>query len=156
MTTLAQIAGPVGCAGLAVLLVATRRDLRIAGLAAWALGLAGLALYLAPDVSRTLLAAGTVAGLVATVVGAWLLTRYPYLLAFATLACLPVRLPITIGSEKASLLLPLYAVVAMLALSLAWQLLRGDSRTRELGPVAWPLAAVVLWTGLSLAWTVDP
>src|SRR5205085_1021042 len=61
-----------------------------------------------------------------------------------------------IGSEKASLLLPLYAVVAMLALSLAWQLLRGDSRTRELGPVAWPLAAVVLWTGLSLAWTLDP
>ena len=109
MTTLAQIAGPVGCAGLAVLLVATRRDLRIAGLAAWALGLAGLALYLAPDVSRTLLAAGAVAGLVATVVGAWLLTRYPYLLAFATLACLPVRLPVTIGSEKASLLLPLYA-----------------------------------------------
>ena len=52
MTTLAQIAGPVGCAGLAVLLVATRRDLRIAGLAAWALGLGGLALYLAPDVSR--------------------------------------------------------------------------------------------------------
>ena len=51
MTTLAQIAGPVGCAGLAVLLVATRRDLRIAGLAAWALGLGGLALYLAPDVS---------------------------------------------------------------------------------------------------------
>ena len=31
MTTLAQIAGPVGCAGLALLLVATRRDLRIAG-----------------------------------------------------------------------------------------------------------------------------
>jgi hypothetical protein len=156
MTTLAQIAGPVGCAGLAVLLVTTRRELRIAGLAAWALGLAGLALYLAPDVSRTLLAAGAVAGLVATVLGAWLLTRYPYLLAFATLACLPVRLPITIGSEKASLLLPLYAVVTMLALSLAWQLLRGDSRTRELGPVAWPLAAVVFWTGLSLAWTLDP
>ena len=122
MTTLAQIAGPVGCAGLALLLVATRRDLRIAGLAAWALGLGGLALYLAPDVSSSLLVAGAVAGLVATVAGAWLLTRYPYLLAFATLACLPVRLPITIGSEKASLLLPLYAVVSMLALSLAWQL----------------------------------
>ena len=156
MTTLAQIAGPVGCAGLAMLLVSTRRDLRIAGLAAWALGLGGLGLYLAPDVSRPLLVAGAVSGLVATVVGAWLLTRYPYLLAFATLACLPVRLPITIGSEKASLLLPLYGVVTMLALALAWQLLHGDPRTRELGPVAWPLAAVVLWTGLSLAWTLDP
>jgi hypothetical protein len=99
--------------------------------AAWALGLGGLSLYLAPDVSRPLLVAGAVAGLVATVVGAWLLTRYPYVLAFATLACLPVRLPITIGSEKASLLLPLYAVVTMLALSLAWQLLRGDTRARS-------------------------
>ena len=156
MTVLAQIAGPVGCAGLAVLLVATRRDLRMAGLVAWALGLGGLALYLAPDVSRSLLVAGAGAGLVATVLGAWLLTRYPYLLAFATLACLPVRLPVNIGSEKASLLLPLYAVVSMLALSLGWQLLRGDRRTRELGPVAWPLAALVFWTGLSLAWTVDP
>ena len=102
MTTLAQIAGPVGCAGLALLLVATRRDLRIAGLAAWALGLGRpRALPRARRAPRPLLAAGAVAGLVVAVVGAWLLTRYPYLLAFATLACLPVRLPVTIGSEKA-------------------------------------------------------
>jgi len=156
MTLLAQFAGPLGCAGLAVLLVARRRELRLAGLVAWGLGLGGLALYLAPSVSRPLLAAGAVAGLLATVVGAWLLTRYPYALAFLTLACLPVRLRVNIGSETASLLLPLYAVVMALALALAWQLLRGDSRFRELGPVAWPLAAVVFWTGLSLAWTLDP
>lgn len=156
MTLLAQIAGPLGCAGLAVLLVATRRDIRIAGLAAWGLGLGGLSLYLVPDVGRSRLAAAAVAGLALAAAGAWLLTRYPYALAFLTLACIPVRLPVDIGSERASLLLPLYAVVAALALALGWQLLTGESRARELGPVALPLAAVVLWTGLSLAWTLDP
>ena len=38
---------------------------------------------------------------------------------------------------------------------LGWQLLRGDERARELGPLAWPLAAVVAWTGLALLWTDD-
>ena len=49
----------------------------------------------------------------------------------------------------------MYAVIGALALALAWQLLRGDDRARELGPLAWPLAAVVAWTGLALLWTDD-
>ena len=155
MNLLAQIAGPVGCAGLAVLLVAAQRALRLAGLAAWGLGLGGLSLYLVPDVGMSLLASAAVAGLVLAAAGACLLTRYPYALAFLTLACIPMRLPVDIGSERANLLLPLYAVVAALALALGWRLLTGDSRSRELGPVAWPLAALILWTGLSLAWTLD-
>jgi putative inorganic carbon (hco3(-)) transporter len=156
VTTLAQIAGPLGCMGLALLLVATRRDLRLAGLGLWAAGMGGLSLYLVPDVRLSLLAAAAAAGIVAAVLGAWLLVRFPYLLAFLTIACIPVRLRLDIGSDRVSLLIPLYLVVTALALSLGWQLLRGDSRTRELGPVAWPVAAVVAWTGLSLAWTVDP
>ncbi len=60
VSVLAQIAGPVGCAGLALLLVGDRRSLRIVGLAAWGVGLAGLALYLAPDVEKTLLAGAAV------------------------------------------------------------------------------------------------
>ena len=155
MSLLAQIAGPVGCAGLALLLVAARRELRMVGLAAWGVGLGGLALYLVPDVERTALVAGAVAGLVLAGAGAWLLTRYAYALAFLTLACIPVRLPVDIGSERANLLLPLYAVVTALALSLGWRLASGDTRSRELGPVAWPLAAFVLWTGLSLTWTLN-
>ncbi len=59
------------------------------------------------------------------------------------------------GDEEANLLLPLYGVVGAYALALAWQLLRGDARSRELGPIAWPLAAVVAWTGLALLWTDD-
>ena len=67
----------------------------------------------------------------------------------------PVRIPFDIGDEDANLLFPLYAVIGALALALAWQLLRGDERARELGPLAWPLAAVVAWTGLALLWTDD-
>src|SRR5207253_989606 len=55
----------------------------------------------------------------------------------------------------ANLLIPLYAVVAGAAALLAWELVRGDRRARELGPLTWPLAALVAWTGLSLAWTED-
>jgi hypothetical protein len=151
----AQAGAVVGSAGLAALFLGTTRVARIAGLAAWAAGLGVLALYLLPDLSRSRLAAAAVGGLVASVAVAVLLRRWPYFLAFATLACIPLRLPVDIGSDTVNLLLPLYAVVGGLALSLAWTLLRGDERARELGPVAWPAAAFVGWLGLSLVWTVD-
>ncbi|RDI74227.1 O-antigen ligase-like membrane protein [Gaiella occulta] len=156
MTLVAQIGSVVGCAGLALLLAAPRRDLRLAGLAAWALGLAALAAYLAPSMSAARLAAAAAAGLLVAAAGAWALLRWPYLLAFATLACLPARVPVTLGDEDANLLLPLYAVVGALALALGWQLAAcRDDRARELGPVALPLAAFVAWTGLTLVWSVD-
>ena len=56
-TGVAQAAGAFGALGLALLVVATRRDLRVAGLAAWALGCAGLTVYLAPHGHHRLLAA---------------------------------------------------------------------------------------------------
>jgi putative inorganic carbon (HCO3(-)) transporter len=156
MSELARIAGPVGCAGLALLLVASRRELRLAGLGLWALGLAGLGLYLAPDGDTAKLAAAGVAGALAMALGAFLLHRYPYLLAFATLACVPARIPVELGAEDANLLVPLYYVVGSLALGLAWQLWRhDDGRSRELGAVAVPLAAFVAWTGVTLLWTDD-
>jgi hypothetical protein len=156
VTVAAQVGSVVGCAGLALLLVADRRELRIAGLAAWALGLAGLAAYLAPSMSTVKLGAAGVAGLLVAAAGAWALLRWPYLLAFATLACVPARIPVALGDDDAHLLLPLYAVIASLALALGWQLVvRRDNRDRELGPVAVPLAAFVAWTGLTLVWSVD-
>ena len=155
MSELARVAGPLGCAGLVLLLLATRRDARLAGLAAWVLGAAGLAAYLAPSGRIDLLTAAAVGGAVASAGGAYVLLRWPWALAFATLACVPIRIPLSIGDEEANLLLPLYFVVSSLALALGWQLLRGDPRTRELGPLALPLAALVGWTGLSLLWTDD-
>ena len=58
MTVLAQIGGPLGCLGLALLLVARARALRLLGLAAWALGTLFLALFLAPAGHPGVLAAG--------------------------------------------------------------------------------------------------
>ena len=83
--------------------------------------------------------------------------RVPWLLALATLACVPARIPVHVGSTQANLLLPLYGVVVVAALALAWELYGDDSnRSRELGPLAWPVAAFVAWDGLSLLWSKDP
>jgi len=114
-----------------------------------------LCVYLAPDGRTATLAAAGVAGVAVAVAGSALLLRRPWVLAFATLVCIPIRVPVDVGAEEANLLLPLYAVVAALAVALGWQLLRGDDRSRELGSIALPLAAVVAWTGLALLWTDD-
>ena len=152
---LARAAGPVGVAGLAALLLAPARAHRLAGLAAWALAVAVLAVYLAPKGHTAALAAAAAAGIVAASAGAALLLRRPWLLALATLACVPARISVTVGSTQANLLVPLYGVVAAAAVALAWELLKGDTRARELGPVALPLAAFAGWSGLSLAWSQD-
>ena len=152
---LARAGGVVGCAGLALLLVAPTRVLRLAGLVAWGVGAALVAGYLLPEGHRPLLVAAAAAGLVLAGAGAWILLRWPLLLPFAALACFPARIPVSVGSTDANLLVPLYAVVAAAALALAWELVHGDGRTRELGPVAWPLAAFVAWTGLSVLWVDD-
>ena len=94
-------------------------------------------------------------GLIAAGAGAWIVLRKPWLLALATLACVPARIPVHVGVTQANLLLPLYAVVAVAALALAWELYGDDQRTRELGPLAWPVAAFVGWDGLSLLWSQD-
>jgi O-antigen ligase len=152
----AQVAGAVASLGLALLFVGGRRDLRIAGLAAWAIGAGLLAAYLAPQGHHRLLAAAGVAGLVVAVAGAWLVLRWPWLLALATLACVPARIPVHVGSTQANLLVPIYGVVAVAALALAWQLAGDDHRVRELGPLAWPIALFVGWDGLTLLWSKDP
>ena len=83
--------------------------------------------------------------------------RVPWLLAVATLACVPARIPVHVGSTQANLLLPLYGVVVVAALALAWELYGDESnRSRELGPLAWPVAAFVAWDGVSLLWSKDP
>jgi O-antigen ligase len=152
---LARAGGPIGCGGLALLLVATRRELRWVGLGALVLGALLLAAYLAPSGHRPLLAVGGVVAVLACAGGAAALLRIPWILPIAALVCVPARIPVTLGSTQASLLIPLYGVVVAAGLAFAWQLVRGDTRTRELGPLAWPLAAFVAWNGLSLVWSKD-
>ena len=87
--------------------------------------------------------------------GGWALLRWPWALAFATVACIPIRIPVDVGDEDANLLLPLYLVIGSLVVALGLSVVRGDPRSRELGPMAWPLAAVVAWTGVALLWSDD-
>jgi O-antigen ligase len=147
---LAEIAGPIACIGLAVLLLARTRRNRIAGLCYAGVGTVLLAASLAPSDAGELGAA--IAGVI--VLGpllAWLFRREPWLIAFATLAFVPFR----IGFLGHSLLVPLYAVALGSAGLLLWQLVDGDERTRELGIVSWPLALYLLWIGLSVGWSVN-
>jgi hypothetical protein len=151
----AQAAGALGAVGLALLIVAPRKDARIAGLAGWALGCAGLAIYLAPHGHHRVLAAAAVVGVVVAGVGGWIFLRVPWLLAVATLACVPARFPVHVGLTQANLLLPLYGVVAAAAIALAWDLFGDAPRTRELGKLSLPLALFVGWQGISILWSKD-
>src|SRR5581483_12280850 len=96
-----------------------------------------------------------VAGVLLGVAGAWLVLRVPWLLALATLACVPARFPVHVGSTQANLLLPLYGVVGVAALALAWELFGDGASSRELGPLAWPVALFVGWESVSLTWSHD-
>ncbi|MGZ4290534.1 MAG: hypothetical protein ACXVQZ_07950, partial [Gaiellaceae bacterium] len=150
MIGLAEIAGPIACIGLAVLLLARTRVNRIAGLCYAGVGSILLAASLAPANAAEL--GGAIGGVI--VLGpllAWLFRREPWLVAYATLAFIPFR----VGFLGHSLLVPLYAVALGAAGLLLWELVEGDGRTRELGIVSWPLAAFVAWLGLSILWTGD-
>jgi O-antigen ligase/polysaccharide polymerase Wzy-like membrane protein len=152
---LARLGGVLACGGLGVLLVARPRSVRLGALGAWGLGALLLAVYLLPAGHRAILAAAALAGLVAAAGVALVLRRWPWTVAIGALACAPARIPVSVGSTDANLLVPLYGVVAAAALLLAWELVRGDERVRELGSASWPLAALVAWTGLSILWVDD-
>jgi putative inorganic carbon (hco3(-)) transporter len=147
---LAEIAGPIACLGLAVLLVARTRRNRIAGLAYAGVGTILLVASFSPASVVELV--GAIAG--AIVLGpllAWVFRREPWLIAYATLAFIPFR----VHFLHHQLLVPLYLVALGAAGLLLWQLVEGDEGTRELGIAAWPLALYLGWIGISLGWSVD-
>lgn len=152
---LARLGGALGCAGLALLVAASPRWARLAGLVGWAAGGALLLPYLTPGGRTALIAAAAVGGPLLAVGLAALFVGRPWLVPMAALACAPVRVPVDLGNETANLLVPLYVVVAGSALALGWRLVRDEQRPRELGAVRWPVAAFVAWAGLSLLWTDD-
>jgi O-antigen ligase len=179
---LARLGGVVGALGLSVLLVAPRRTWRLGGLAGWVLGCALLAYSLAPAGHHRAYAAAAVFGAVVSVLLAWLFLRAPWTLAVAVLACAPARIPVSVGSTHANLLLPLYVVVSGAALALAVELAapgwvahiragrifepRGrhtgeplldptppEREAPALGPFAWPAAVLAGWSGIALLWS---
>lgn len=155
MNTAAQVGALLGALGLSALLLLERRSFRLVGLLGWGAGLGAVGLTLLPDLSTSRLVAAGVGGAVVAVLVAWALDRWPYMLAFGTIAAIPARIPVDVGDEEVSLLLPLYALIAGLALQVAWRLVRGERRSRELGWLGPPLAGLVVWCALSLLWTND-
>jgi putative inorganic carbon (HCO3(-)) transporter len=151
---LAQAGGAIGASGLGFLVVAEQRALRLGGLAALAMGMALMLPLLAPSEHEGILAAAGVLSVPVLAGLAFLLRRYPWALAYLALASAPVRIPVTVGTTSANLLLPLYVVIGAAALALAWSLWRDPPR-RELGVLAWPLAALIIWFGISGFWTND-
>jgi putative inorganic carbon (hco3(-)) transporter len=113
-------------AAAAVVLVAADPRQRAAAMVA-ALVFSALAVATLADSlpgGAAVLGGGVVAALVALVFLAWLLRRRPGLVGLLALGALPFRVPLTLGSETASLLLPLYGVIAAGALAEAWRWLR--------------------------------
>lgn len=152
---LVRIGGPVAGVGLALVLLALDRRLRIAGLAVWLVGMALFVPLLLPEGRSALFGAAAVLGLAAVVGLAFVFRRWPWALAFLTVAAVPARLPITVDDVSANLLVPLYVLIGGATLLLAWTLWRGHSAARELGPLSWPVALFVGWTALSAAWASD-
>ena len=153
---LARLGGPIAAAGLALLVLASPRAARLAGLVLWAAGMLLFVPILAPSGHRGVLVAGGLVVVAGAAVLAVVFRRMPWALAFLALAAAPARFEIAVGDVSASLLVPLYAVVAGAAAALGWSLWRDDERRRELGALSWPLALLVLWLGLSALWTNDP
>jgi O-antigen ligase len=133
-----------------VLLASRGRTNRLAGLAFGGVGTILLVAALAPDKPAEL--AAVIGGSLAIApLLAVAFHREPWLVPLGALAFVPAR----VGLLGHQLLVPLYAVVLGAAALLAWELVRGDERSRELRLASVPLAAFVGWTGFSLAWSKD-
>jgi O-antigen ligase len=162
---LLQLASLLAAAGTVLVLVAGRRELLLAGFAA--LGVAEL--LLASDgglsLSAGLVLAGIAALLVFTAV-AGLLRRARWLVLPLLLVAAPFRLPLDFGREhrfyvaiahggQLGRLLPLYAVLAVCALALIWDTLRGDEITTIPREIAIPASAFIAFASVSLLWSSD-
>jgi O-Antigen ligase len=154
MIGFAHLGGPIACLGLALLLVAKTQRERIAGLGFSVFGACVLGAAVAPNRPVELL--GGALGALGIGLGlAMAFRRLPWLFPVLALACVPVRIGVHVGHASTKLLLPLYIVILGATILLAWDLVTGDRRMRELGPGGWPLAAYLVWTGISISWTRD-
>src|SRR6266849_2725622 len=128
---LAQLSAVIGGLGAAAMLLSRTRAQLLAGLAVTAAGEAALAAALIPGADLKLFvspATHAAAVLVAALVvgaGAIALSRYPAVVPVALLAAAPFRISVSIGAQKAYLLVPLYVVLAAAGLALLFRALRG-------------------------------
>jgi O-antigen ligase len=102
-----------------------------------------------------LAAVAAAGGLVLLAAVTALLVRHPAAFALLVLAALPFRLPVSIGDETASLLLPLYLVIAAGAIAHALRRAPEAERHPRLRYVEWALAAALLLYGVQTLYSTD-
>ncbi len=153
---LARLGGPIATGGLALLILASPRQVRVAGLVVMAAGMGLFIPILAPSGEGARLAGAAVVAVVLAVCLGVLFDRRPWSLGVLALLAAPARIPVPLGSETVNLLVPLYIVVGGAVVWFGSSLWRDPRRRRELGVVSWPLAGFVAWLGLSALWTNDP
>jgi O-antigen ligase len=165
-----QGAAMIAAAGAAVAVLLTRDPrVRAAAMVA-ALGLSALAVAtLSGDSlpsSRAKLAGAAVAALIAVAVLALLFARRPGLLGLFALAAIPFRVPVGVGADTASLLLPLYGVIAAGVLAEAVRWLRPGTgaaaleiaeveQGKRMKWVLWALSAFVGLYALQATYSAD-
>jgi putative inorganic carbon (HCO3(-)) transporter len=100
--------------------------------------------------------AGALVGAGLVVLGiAFLFTRYAGVAPLVLLVAAPFRIGVSLGSQDARLLLPLYGVLAAATLALAWRLFRNGPARRIERSLAVPSAALICLYALSLLWAKD-
>ncbi len=168
----AAVAAAVGVLGLLVPVGALRAEAQRAASLALLLGAWGflLASLVPEDDARDVLdrlsspaaAAAALVAAVVAVVATILLVRL--ILArpavwFALLGiALPIRVPVTLGSLEANLLIPLYAVIVLGLIAAVWGRARGRLGPAPEGPAALAitLGAFVAFVLVSALWSADP
>jgi O-antigen ligase len=104
-----------------------------------------------------LIAGAAVVGLVVVCALAWLMARRPAALPLLAVAALPFRIPLSAGGSTASLLLPLYLVVAAGVLAYAVPRLRDEDDDAPFPPrmLEWLLAGTLALYAVQSAWSSD-
>lgn len=159
-TDLAYVAAVLGAlASFSVLLGGNR--VILAGLGLLGAAEVWMAFALVPGRDLKLLVtsstrAGAFVGAGLVVLGiAYLLNRHAGVAPLLLLATAPFRIGVSLGSQHAQLLLPLYGVLAAATLALAWRLFRGAPVHRIERSLAVPSAALICLYALSLLWAKD-
>jgi O-antigen ligase len=158
--TLAQVAAALGATGTIFVLVLSGRAAVLTGMALLGTAEALLAAALVPrsdfDRFQTALGGGAlVIGLAFVAALATLLVRRPEWTLPALLLAAPFRIPISLGDQRAFLLLPFYAVASAASLALLWRLLQGEGLRSLPRVLSLPLAAFTAFYALSLFWSLD-
>ena len=158
---MSQVAAVVGALGSVVVLVSYgRRALLVLGFVLLVVAEALLAAALVPhhDLARVetpLREAALVVAALIVIAAAGVLARYPLLVPPLLLLAAPFRISVTLGSQSAFLLIPLYAVLAAASLALLYRAVRAPLRSSLPPLLAVPAAAFIAFDALSLLWSRD-